>query len=263
MVNTLADTENLIRRWAAVASSLRDHAIGLLDQGTLELGNSHLAQPHIFAAALLSRTIGNLRATFILIECGMVVEARTLTRCCIENLIWLRRLSTDGAAFVERIISDSNARDIAFANTILPLPLASFLEEDDVRLLQERAAQKRPKTISPSDQIADEEARADYLLFKMLSNDAAHPSARSLSWHVQRDPVEGRTEFHIEPRVTREGVQDIMYYSCGAVVKAMALYHLVVPRPGAERIIHQASQEVLAMGGLDDVPVRATDPTVA
>ena len=177
----------------------------------------------------------------------MVVEARAITRCCIENVIWLRRLATEGAGFVQEIIADHRTQDIAFAKAILPLPVASFLAEDEVLHLQQQAGLKRQGTVSPSDKLQDEEARADYTLFKLLSGDAAHPSARSLSWYLPDGVVDGRTEFHIEPQVTTDAVRDIMYFSCGALVKAMELYNKAVPRPGAEQHVQQAFDRVSAM----------------
>ena len=59
-----------------MATLTRLDAINLLDQGVLDIEDDNLAQPHVFAAALLSRAICNLKAVFVLVEAGMVVEAR-------------------------------------------------------------------------------------------------------------------------------------------------------------------------------------------
>ena len=94
--------------------------MSLLDQETIHLGSGGLSQPKVFAASLLSRTIMNHKAVLILLRANLISEARTLTRSCLENVLWMRRLKDEGADFVEAILDDGRWADISFAKTLLP-----------------------------------------------------------------------------------------------------------------------------------------------
>src|ERR1700720_2765113 len=50
--------------------------------------------------------IGHFKAIFRLLEIDLVVDARTLTRCCFENLFWQGELADKGASFVEAMVDD-------------------------------------------------------------------------------------------------------------------------------------------------------------
>ena len=75
-----SDLSNSIGPWFQFSDELRINALHLLNQPTLELGDAGLAQPKVFAAALLARTITNHKAVFMLLRAGLITEARTLTR---------------------------------------------------------------------------------------------------------------------------------------------------------------------------------------
>ena len=55
-----------------------------------------MLHPRILALALLSRTLSNLKGVAILTERGLAVEARTLARCCYENLFMVGNACLEG-----------------------------------------------------------------------------------------------------------------------------------------------------------------------
>jgi hypothetical protein len=64
------------------------------------------ADPKIVAVLLLIRTLSNFRGTLILLRTDRIVEARTLTRCCFENLFTIAALREDGQRFVLEMAED-------------------------------------------------------------------------------------------------------------------------------------------------------------
>lgn len=54
------------------------------------------SDPSFLALTLLARTASNLRAALILLDAKQIVEARTIARCCLENLYWIVGLAEDG-----------------------------------------------------------------------------------------------------------------------------------------------------------------------
>jgi hypothetical protein len=61
------------------------------------------------AVLLLSRTLSNLQGTVHLLSADRVVEARTVARCCFENLFYIAALREDGEQFVREMAKDHEA----------------------------------------------------------------------------------------------------------------------------------------------------------
>ncbi len=224
------DLSNTIGPWLAFSDDLRVQALHLLNQPAIELGDNGLAQPKVFAAALLARTITNHKAVLMLLRAGLITEARTLTRSCLENVLWMRRLAAEGTEFVNAILDDARQADISFARTLLPV--AAFLSDQERKELQQHAMLKGPKKISPSDNADRDEAQSEYLIFKGLSGDSAHPSAKALSRHIPTN-VDGYTkEFFVEPPMSAQDLGFTLHFATTAMLNAMGLY--VDSQPSAE-----------------------------
>jgi hypothetical protein len=65
--------------------------------------------PKIIAVLLLIRTLSNFRGTVILLRADRIVEARTIARCCSENLFHIAALRNDGEQFVREMDEDHGA----------------------------------------------------------------------------------------------------------------------------------------------------------
>ena len=229
------DLSNTIGPWFVFSDDLRVQALSLLNQPTIELGDKGLAQPKVFAAALLARTITNHKAVVILLRAGLITEARTLTRSCLENVLWMRRLVTEGTDFVDAILDDARQADISFARSLLPA--AAFLSSNDRKDLQQHAMLKGPRKISPSDNADKDEAQSEYLIFKGLSGDSAHPSAKALSRHVPTDADGYIEEFFVEPPMNSQDLGFTLHFATTALLNAMGLYVDIQPSPDVEAII--------------------------
>jgi hypothetical protein len=67
------------------------------------------ADPKIIAVLLLIRTLSNSGGTVILLRADRIVEARTIARCCFENLFHIAALREDGQQFVREMAEDHEA----------------------------------------------------------------------------------------------------------------------------------------------------------
>ena len=226
------DLSNTIRPWLEFSDDLRVQALHLLNQPVMELGEEGLAQPRVFVAALLARTITNYKAVIMLLRAGLITEARTLTRSCLENVLWMRRLAAEGKDFVNAILDDARQADISFARTLLPA--AEFLSDEERKELQQHAMLKGPKKISPSDKADKDEAQSEYLIFKGLSGDSAHPSAKALSRHVPTNAEGYIEDFFVEPPMNARDCGFTLHFATAAMFNAMRLY--VDSQPSAEAV---------------------------
>ena len=238
---TDVDLLNTVGPWFAFSDDLRINALHLLNQPTLELGDAGLAQPRVFAAALLARTITNHKGVLLLLRAGLITEARTLTRSCLENVLWMRRLAAEGMEFVTAILDDARQADISFARTLLPA--AAFLSEQERKELQQHAMIKGPKKISPSDKADGAEAQSEYLIFKGLSGDSAHPSAKALSRHVPTNADGWIEEFFVEPPMNAQDLGFTLHFATTALLNAMGLYVDVQPSDQGVTIMRDVGAE--------------------
>ena len=68
-----------------------------------------LYDPNFLAYLLLCRTRSNFAAAILLTKQRMIVEARTLARCCFENAFLVAGLREQGRAFADRMKEDDEA----------------------------------------------------------------------------------------------------------------------------------------------------------
>jgi Family of unknown function (DUF5677) len=224
--------------WFALADGVREQAMRLLDNKIIDLGGGRLAQPKVFAAALLARTMTNHRGAVVLARSGLIVETRTLTRSCFENVIWLRSLKADGAVFVEKILDDIAAQRVGFAKALLPN--AAFLGDEDRKELQREAMMKTPDRISLSDKVDELGSREDYIMFRALSDDAVHTSGTSLNRHTPRDANGMIADLFVEPPVDTEEMVMTLHFATASLINAMELYSEIVPAHDAELALNAA-----------------------
>lgn len=105
--------------WFALAEDINRTAQATLT--TYQIGPEISAQ-HLFGLLLLIRTLSNFQGGLLMAERGMVVEARTLFRCCFENAFWLGALLKDGDKFISDIMGDEVASTKSKARWVMGDP---------------------------------------------------------------------------------------------------------------------------------------------
>ena len=210
--------------WFDLGNDIRNtarHIVGTVD---LKYSPMHgLNDPPIHAAALLFRTLRSCRASFSLARSGDLVEASILARSCVENALWLRGLQQRGLDFVKDILEDGMRAEASVAELMLKMPSIELDEQtQEIALAQ---IKEKTTTYIRTDKISNsEEARSDYALFRLLSNGYAHPSIRSLNFHVVSNPQTGRYELDMEPTATPRELLGTLLVSANATLISIGLF---------------------------------------
>jgi hypothetical protein len=84
--------------WFAHARALHTAGLAIISEADRMTVGADVRDPKVLALALLCRTLSNMNGATLVVESGLIVEARTLTRCCFENLLWIAELADKGDA---------------------------------------------------------------------------------------------------------------------------------------------------------------------
>lgn len=98
--------EEATAEWNALADKTVDLCKQVVMDAELGDQNSKDFSVKLSAVLLLCRTATHFAAIRLLLTNNLVVEARTLARCCYENLFWIGGLTTKGPAFIEQMDAD-------------------------------------------------------------------------------------------------------------------------------------------------------------
>ena len=214
-----------IEEWLALGDRLYAKGVDVFNGSQVMESELGTRDPKVVALTLLARTIGHFQAAVNLLESKHAVEARTLTRCCWENLFWIAALSKKGDEFVKAMELDDAANRMKRANKLLQWAKAQEQPLDFVETLAAfysgmKDKHGKPRTI-PHEQAARDGGVGDgYQVYRELSGDAAHPSAVSLSRHVTWGGPEGNQIFtvHALPTLGTREVEDTLEVLCSAVL---------------------------------------------
>ena len=175
--------------WFTLAEDINRSAQAIMT--SYQIGPGETSGQHLFGLLLLIRSLSNFQGGLLMAERGMVVEARTLFRCCFENAFWLGALLKDGDDFINDIMGDEVASTKSKANWLMRDPSRlEFSGPNAPARLQARVAQMEKEWGKVSGQKLEDAAKrgklADaYLYYKVLSGDAAHPSVSAMNRYVQ------------------------------------------------------------------------------
>jgi len=188
LVSTLVDKK---AEWLKYCRRLYDAGLRIISESDLMAVGSNVKDPKVLALALVCRTLSNFNAAVIMIEAGLIVEARTLTRSCFENLLWLAQLADRRDEFVAEMVRDEVTSQQGRGK--IALSWAERLEGDTEyeiplrkRLDDLSAKYPKAKAIRFSDLGKGNNINDSYMWFKVLSADAAHPSLDSLSRYFSK-----------------------------------------------------------------------------
>jgi hypothetical protein len=206
--------------WFALAEDLNRTGQGTL--AGVQIGPKEIPAQRLFGILLLIRTLSNFQGGLLMAERSMVVEARTLFRCCFENAFWIAALLKDGDRFIAEIMDDERASTRSKATWILKesarLDFSGPNAAARLRAYVE-AMDKQWGKVSP--QKMEEAARKGgigdgYLYYKVLSGDAAHPSISALDRYVVRGQGETITGIKFGP--DPDGIADSLNCGCQAML---------------------------------------------
>ncbi|WP_454760828.1 DUF5677 domain-containing protein [Caulobacter segnis] len=133
------------------------------------------------AAFLMLRGVQTYQGAIIMAERGMVTEARILVRSLLEDTFCAAGLHDNADDMLKMIRDDHDASRKGRAKVIL----ANGIGGADSRKLNELVAEiQGANYFSPEKAAKLGPLQKQYILYKQISDDAAHPSANSLKRHM-------------------------------------------------------------------------------
>jgi hypothetical protein len=154
----------------------------------METYQGALGDKHVLSTLLLLRSLGLLQGSIMMLEKGMLVEARILMRSMIETSFCLGAIHKDADAFVAQIKSDnrkSTRQQAEAALTYSSLDPESDTFKALTKALEEISTKER--LLSMTDIGKEGPISNLFLLYKVMSNDSSHPSITSVLNHYNRD----------------------------------------------------------------------------
>jgi hypothetical protein len=184
------DPEEQKTKWFAHGDELLQLASALYSEADLMETEYGASDPKVIAMTLLCRTVGNFRGALAMIDQKLIVEARTLARSCVENLIFIDKLAKDGIKFVKEIEANEYKSKEIRGQMIALWAAGQQTEPPFVKELYGylKSIKGKPKEMINVKATARIGILKDsYIIYSQLSSDAAHPSADSLSRYTQRN----------------------------------------------------------------------------
>jgi hypothetical protein len=199
----------LLSDWRSHCTDIVRGAEGIF-RTEVRITEKGFADPQFLALALLARTISNMKGAVILLDARRIVEARTITRSCFENLYWTIGLAEQGDAFAIQMRDDELTHRKARGQALFASEIKLDEEIGDrLRQFMRGMSQRNfaANTLSPK---AVAGIRKDfertYIFYAQLSSDAAHPSVSALNRYVVSDP--NGSGFDTEPPVHPEEIAE-------------------------------------------------------
>jgi hypothetical protein len=208
--------------WFAHARALHTAGLAIISEADRMTVGADVRDPKALALALLSRTLSNMNGATLMVETGLIVEARTLTRCCFENLLWIAELADRGAEFVTQMVEDEVVSRQGRGKMALSwserleeaAPYEKGLRES---LKQMSAKYPKSKPIRHSKLGKTQGIDDSYMWYRLLSGDAAHPSLSALSRYFVRQP-NNVLELVVLPVPNTKEEEDTLQFACQATL---------------------------------------------
>jgi transcriptional regulator with XRE-family HTH domain len=194
------------------------------------------ADPKVVAVLLLIRTLSNFRGTIILLRSDRIVEARTVARCCFENLFTIAALREDGQRFILEMGEDHKANRKARAEFLMQQTGEMADTEWQPKLRAFIASlgkgQTKRKSLDPKRVAARGPLLKGYVYYGELSADAAHPTLDALQRYLGHSQENGKPIRTIDinplvsPRERRLTLLMVCEALLGACVGVMEILNL-------------------------------------
>jgi hypothetical protein len=239
---------DLKQLWQEFADELGQAGIDIISDTSFVINEGVIFDRRVIAIMLMSRTLSNFKGIPMLIERGLIVEARVLVRCCFENLIWLAGLISGGDKFIAKIKSNETQR----AKSLGELSLAYNNIDEHViligKLLRNIKLKSRDgRTINPKDISNDANFRDAYIYYSILSSDSGHPSIKSLKRYIAQCAIGKEMKIDLAPKVNYAEVIQTLNWACYAMLGVcIAVNEVLEGKPAGQRL-QGATERYLAL----------------
>jgi hypothetical protein len=225
-------------------------ALRIASEVDLRITEHKLLDPKLLAVALLARTLSNFRGAVRLVEQGLLVEARVLTRCCFENLFMIGGLYSQGLEFAQKIKADDVAGRRARAKFIEnnETLFESLSEETRVEMAK---AQEALQAAAKGSFVKFKDAsqvgpfKEIYLAYSHYSGDAAHPTFTALMRHITLE-AQGFT-FDVVPDPSEHQLDETLHLSCIALLGAAVVVNEMSGYTEAGKCLPELGDKLVAL----------------
>jgi hypothetical protein len=199
------------------SAKLFDVGCGVAAQAKVELGPKWARDPKVVALTLLCRTLGNMKGAVALLVQRLLLEAQILTRRCAENSICIGALQTTGDVFVEELLRADAASKKKHASLAIGAYSGNEEQAATIARLSEivktiEATHPKARPLNIKELSKNNPLGVSYIVFSVLSERAAHISAKSLGRHLGRDVEEDKISLlvNIAPDPTEEQLVEVL-----------------------------------------------------
>jgi Family of unknown function (DUF5677) len=222
--------------WYSFSNRLLQLSFAIFGEAKIDITERLFGEPKILSLALLCRTVGNFKGVVALAKQGLVVESRTLTRSCYENLFCMAGLIEHGDEFV-RLMHDDQIRSFRSQGEFLLDDFDGEVIGDDefvgqlgARLAEMKSRWPKAKLLNPKQTATNSVLKKAYLLYSKLSGDAAHPSILALKRHLVRFEENGEQIVGLDVHPLEKGneIADTLDLACNAMIGACVAVNQVL-----------------------------------
>lgn len=246
------------KKWIAFTDRLLTLCVEVLGASNVEITEKGFAEPKVLALALLCRTHMNLKGVIAVAREGLVVEARTLTRSCYENLFFVCGLIEKGNKFVASMYDDDfkslRSRSEFVLDDLGELdPLgAEMAKQLQARVQELKERRPKAKLLNTKEALKDSVMRPAYLFYSQLSGDAAHPSITALKRHLLRFVEDGEQVLGLDIHPTDSGLEVVntLDIACNAVLGTCVGVNQILGGTTASPLLSQLLAEYETMSGV-------------
>ncbi|MGC1779042.1 MAG: DUF5677 domain-containing protein [Xanthobacteraceae bacterium] len=215
-------------QWLGFAEKLIVLAYAIFAEAKVDITEKLFGEPKILSLALLSRTIGNFKGVISVVKENLIVEARTLTRSCYENLYCMAALIEQGDDFVQVMHLDQmrsfRSQGEILLQDVEPEQIGSSEFVDQLRAHVQRLKDDWPKAkyLTPQDAAERSVLKRSYTIYKKLSGYAAHPSILALRRHLVKFVENGEQVMGIDvnPPDQKGELLETLDLACNAMIGA-------------------------------------------
>jgi hypothetical protein len=182
------------------------------------------------ALLLFTRALSNFQGAILMAERGMVVEARTLVRTCLETVFALSAALHQEDGFIPRMVSHALGAKKKAGNWLLNrVDRADFLGSEAEDMLQAFTARLGDEGAKTDPFGVEEMARrggldALYIFYRQFSGDAAHPTLDALNRYVDDGAGGLSSEIHWGPECGADEIPEtVVMAGCFLLAACVAI----------------------------------------
>jgi hypothetical protein len=245
-----------IPSWTALAQKVRRAGLEIFATASVPVTEKRLADEKVLALTLLARTLSNLKSTLLLLRERQVVEARTITRCCYENMYWVVGLAEEGQAFARKMGQDDMHHRRERGQFIFDrqIALESNIEQrlrEWLRNVNETGAKKKestgPKALNPSKVAELSDIGRSYVFYSQLSSDSGHPSVTALGRYVIPHTTEEVGGIDVDPVVSDKEIEQTLELLCQATIGVCIGVNQMLGGTDGGSVLNEPADEYVAL----------------